>query len=189
MTYDFFADKQDKIEILNFIFTQTSLEVFDLSSPPGQEINQYRSASEIESRFDLENGSSYAITLNCWAPEFGGKVLIRKVELNPKYCKGHTFRYTSEGWGMMQLYFGGIKDNALFHSHIGHFNEKGAQKWESVNRVNGAVNAWNWKNIEQTSRKLKYQIHNKMATLKIGSWGVLKGAEQLKASGVRLMGT
>ena len=36
MTYDFFANKADKINILDFIFKNTDLKVFDLASPFGQ---------------------------------------------------------------------------------------------------------------------------------------------------------
>lgn len=33
MTYDFFANKTDKLEILDFIFSDTDLKIYDLSSP------------------------------------------------------------------------------------------------------------------------------------------------------------
>jgi hypothetical protein len=188
MNYDFFANKQDKISVLDFIFNTTELQVFDLSSPYGEEINQYKSTAEIISRIELERGRQSAVALNLWAPDFGGKVLFRRVELNPKYCKGNTFRYATEGWGLIQLYFGGLEDNILFHSHIGHFNEKGALKWEGINDEKGKVSLWNWKAIEQTSRKIKYQIHNKMSVRKKGSFGILQGAEGLSKSGVKLFG-
>jgi hypothetical protein len=31
-----------------------------------------------------------AITLNLWAPNFDGSILLRKFELDPKRCNGHT---------------------------------------------------------------------------------------------------
>ena len=84
------------------------------------------------------------------------------------------------------MYFGGLKNNELNQSHIGHFNEKGALKWEDTNTVNGLVSLWDWTEIQTTSRKLKYQIHNKLATRKIGSFGVLSGAGRLEKEGVKL---
>ncbi len=88
----------------------------------------------------------------------------------------------------MQLYFGGLEGNVLFHSHIGHFTEAGAIKNEGINKENGKVNLWDWNAIEQASRKLKYHIHNKMSIRKIGSYGVLEGAEDLSKNGVKLWG-
>lgn len=189
MTYDFFANKSDKIDLLDFIFKETDLKVFDLISPYGQEISEYKGTDEIISKFDLENGGKSSVTFQLWAQRFGGDILFRKVDLNWKHCDGQTFRYSTEGWGLIQLYLGGQKDKVLFHSHIGHFNEKGALKWEDTNRFNGKVNKWNWKEVEQTSRKLKNQIHNKMAVRKIGRYGVLPGAYKLGDYGIKLWGT
>ncbi|MCU0348374.1 MAG: hypothetical protein MUC59_15650, partial [Saprospiraceae bacterium] len=62
MNYDFFADKADKMEILEFIFKETDLHVYDLSSPYGQEICQYKTVDQISSKFDLENGDKFALT-------------------------------------------------------------------------------------------------------------------------------
>ncbi len=185
MTYDFFADKADKLEILDFIFKDTDLHVYDLGSPYGQEICQYKTIDEISSQFDLEI-DEFGTTFQLWTPRHKGKPIFRKVDLDPKRCNGHTFRYSTEGWGLIQLYFGGLKNNVLKHSHIGHFNEKGALKWEDTNNVNGLVSSWDWTEIQATSRKLKYQIHNKFATRKIGSFGVLSGADKLEKQGIKL---
>ena len=143
MNYDFFADKSDKINLLDFIFKETDLKVFDLGSLAGQEITEYKNSAEIESKFDLENGGNLSQTFQLWTPRFSNNIIFRKVKLNPRYCNGHTYRYSTDGWGLIQLYFGGQKDNILFHSHIGHFNEKGALKWEDTYPENGKVNKWN----------------------------------------------
>ncbi|WP_294079919.1 hypothetical protein [Proteiniphilum sp. UBA5384] len=186
MDYDFFADKADKLEILEFIFKETDLLVYDSGSAYGQEICQYKTVDEIYSKFDLDNGGKFAVTFQLWTPRHKGKPLFRKIDLDPKYCNGHTFRYSTDGWGLIQLYFGGLKDNELNLSHIGHFNEKGALKWEDTNKVNGLVSLWDWAEIQATSRKLKSHIHNKLATRKIGSFGVLSGADKLEKQGIKL---
>jgi hypothetical protein len=183
MTYNFFADKIDKIEILEYIFKETDLKIFDHSSDFDEPISEYKSVEEITSKFDLTNGDKFAFTFNLWSPKFKGNVFFEKILLNSKYCEGHTFRYSTRGWGLIQLYFGGIKNNELNQSHIGHFNEKGALQWEDSNSINGLVNNWDWKEINKASRKLKYQIHSKMAIRKIGSFGVLREADKLEKQG------
>jgi len=183
MTYDFFADKTDKIKILDFIFSGTDLKIYDHSSPYGQEICEYKNVDEVISKFDLDNGSNFGIGFQLWTPRHKGQPLFRKIDLDPKRCNGHTFRYSTEGWGLIQLSFGGLKNNELNQSHIGHFSEKEALKWEEINTFNGQAKSWDWTEIQKTSRQLKLQIH-KTATKSIGSFDVLEGAEQLQKIGI-----
>ena len=185
MNYDFFADRSDKLEILDFIFNNTDLQIYDLGSQYGQEICQYKSIDEISLKFDLEI-DEFGTTFQLWSPRHKGKPIFRKFYIDPKRCNGHTFSYATEGLGLIQLYFGGLKNNTLKYSHIGHFNEKGALKWEVANNLNGLVSSWDWTEIHATSRKLKYQIHNKLAIRKIGSFGVLPGADKLEKQGIKL---
>ena len=183
MTYDFFADKNDKIEILNFILTETDLQIFDSYSELGQEINQYKTTNDIVSKFDLENGAQFAILFQLWTPRLKGDLVFRKVDLNPKYCNGHTFRYACEGFGLIQLYFGGIKNNEVKRSHIGHSSEKRALSWGTTFGTVDHVKKWDWKEVEKVGRSLKYQI-NKMAKRKTGPFGVLPGADKLEGQGI-----
>jgi hypothetical protein len=186
MNYNFYADKKDKLDILEFIFKNTDLHIYDLSSPYSQETCEYKTVDEISSKFDLVNGGKDEITFQLWSPRHKGSLIFRKIELNPKYCKGHTFRYATEGWGLIQVYFGGIKNGLLSLSTISHSTEKRALKWEGVNRDMGLVSDWDWTEIQTTARKLKYQIHHKLAIRKLGSIGILNGADKLEKHGVRL---
>ena len=183
MNYDFFANSADKIQLLDFIFSETDLQVFDLYSEFDKDVNEYSSSTEVAEKFDLENGGQSAVTFQLWSPCFGGEVRFRRIELDPKSCNGHTYRYRTEGWGLMQLYLGGRDQNRLHHSNIGHFEEKGASKWEEVQKEKGAVSQWNWPEIKVTSGKLRRQVQ-KIAVGKIGSYGVMRGANDLKESGV-----
>ena len=72
MTYDFFADKADKLEILDFIFKDTDLHVYDSYSPYGQGICQYKTVNEISSKFDLDNGDKFAAAFQLWTPRHKG---------------------------------------------------------------------------------------------------------------------
>jgi hypothetical protein len=108
-----------------------------------------------------------------------------ELTLTQNVAKENTFRYSTEGWGLIQLYFGGLKNSELNQSHIGHFNEAGALRNERAATFNGKVSDWDWTEIQATSRKLKYQIHNKLATRKIGSFGVLPGADRLEKQGIK----
>lgn len=187
MNYNFYAGKNDKLDVLEFIFKKTDLHVYDLGSAYSKEISEYKTAEEVASKFDLTNGDKFAITFQLWSPKHEGKPIFRRIELDPTRCNGHSFRYSTEGWGMIQLYFGGIKNQSLNQSHIGHFNEKGALKNEFPNHFNGKVNQWNWKEISKTSRMLKYQIHNRLAIDKIGSVGIMKEANEMRINKIEFI--
>jgi hypothetical protein len=186
MTYEFFANKDDKLQVLQYIFMDTDLQIYDAYSSYGQEIVNYRNMEEIISKFDLIYGGQNAVTFQLWTPRFKGQPIFRKIDIDPKRCNGHNFRFSTNGWGLIQLYFGGLIDNQLHRSHIGHFNEAGALKKESIGKFNGSVGSWDWKEIQSTSQQLKYKIHNKLATRKIGSQGILTGADKLTKEGILL---
>ena len=184
MNYNFLASYDDKICIFDFLFENTDLQIFDLSSEYSQKVCQYRSTAEIISKFDLENGGQFAVTLQLWSPRCGGEVVFRKINLNPNYCEGHTFRYATSGWGLIQLYLGGYQKNSLYHSHIGHFNERGALGRADNDEVLVDVRRWNWKEVASASGRLKRQIH-KMSVGKFNSVDVLPGADILGKAGVK----
>ena len=186
MNYNFYANKEDKIEILDFIFNSTDLKVYDLNSPYNKEIAEYKNTSEILSKFDLEIGTEFAWTFQLWSKRHKSKPTFRRIELNPKHCDGNTFRYATNGLGLIQLYFGGIEKDGLNQSHIGHFSEKGAEKNELNNITSDKTKDWDWSEIKSTSTKLKYYIHSKLAIDKKGSCGILKGANNLIKTGTEL---
>lgn len=186
MKYDFYADQTDKLTVLDFIFNETDLQVFDLSSPYGQNISQYKNSKEVTAKFDLINGNKSPVTFQLWTLRHKGGPVFRKIDLDPNRCNGHTFRYSTDGWGMIQLYFGGLNNNILSLSHIGHFSEKDAAKWEGTNKFNGNIKDWDWKEVQATSKKLKQYIHNYLTGEKLGSTDVLLGASKLHEQGIEL---
>ena len=186
MSFDFFASKSDKIALLDFIFSETDLKIFDNSSEYEQEIVEYKGTDTICNKFDLEKGGQFAVTFNLWTERFGGDILFRKIDLNPKYSKGYTFRYSSDGWGLIQLNFGGLSNNILFHSHIGHFTQKGASKWDTPDNFKGPTDKWNWTEINSTSALLKSHISKNMAVRKVNTFAVLPGADTLFDAGIKL---
>ena len=178
MTYDFYADEKDIVNILDYIFSETDLVLYELASTYGQNIKSFNETSEVLKNYNFCSSSESSATFQLWTPRFEGDLVIQKIDLNPKYCKGHTFRYSSEGWGLIQLYFGIRKNDKLPNSHLGHQSEKRALLWQDTNSNLGEVKKWNWKEIESTATKLKYQINNKMSIRKINNYGVLQGADK-----------
>jgi hypothetical protein len=187
LTYDFFADESDKVAILTYILEETDLQIFDLYSRLGETVKNYNSLIDITSCFDLKNEVPSAIHFQLWSPRFKGEPNFRKIELNPKYCKGHTFRFSTEGWGLIQLYLGGVTGKILKHSHVGHWNQKGALKSECTSPIKGNVESWDWTAVQRASNQLKYLLDKKLSVKRLGNYGVLPGAAYLEEQGFSLV--
>ena len=180
MQTDFYGTKEDKKLILDFIFSETNYQVFDHYSDCGKELNQYFSTDEILKKFDLENGRQYAVTLGLWNSLDGTKNIVRRIELNPQKCDGHTFRYSSVGWGIQRLYFGGIQNGYLNQSEFMGFNEKGAIEKDLINPENEReAHKLDWKLICSNQRKLKNYIEKKIGVEKHNRGMILQNANLL----------
>ncbi|MBO0358201.1 hypothetical protein J0X19_09620 [Hymenobacter sp. BT186] len=186
MNYNFYASQDDKLALLQYLFNETDLHLYDSYSAYGEEVSEYSCLEEITSKFDLDSGSQSAVMFQLWSPLFSGAIHCERINLDPDYCQGHTFRYRTSGRGLIQLYLGGRNSQGLHYSHLGHYSEKGAAAWESVSPSLGRTSLWNWQVINSTSRKLKYLLHNKWAVEKRGSIGILPGAAALEQQGVLL---
>jgi hypothetical protein len=63
----------------------------------------------------------------------GPKRVPRRVDLRPGTLGDATVRFQYEGWGLVQLHFGGFfRANELRWSHTNYNTEKRAAKWADV---------------------------------------------------------
>jgi hypothetical protein len=186
MQFNFFALYPDKISILEYIFNNTGFRIFDHYSPYGRELTEYKSSQEIDENFDLINGNVNSVQLALWNPNHGEINIVRRVELNPKYCSGHTFRYSATGWSLQQLYLAGLSDNTLHYSTLQGFNEKGAVDKDSINSKRTA-HLLNWTQIKGDQRRLKHFVETKLTCRKINTYLILKTAdEELKKGNIKI---
>lgn len=155
MNFQFYAEKNDRKFILDFIFNETNWEIYDLYSSYGEEIRRYTTLDEIEKKIEKDKRSAH---FNIYSPDFGGEVIFRKITLDPTHCNGHTFRYSTEGWGLIQLYFGKVWNERLEYSTIKHNSETRAINWYPTCPDMGNPDLWNWKEVSKVSRKLSYII-------------------------------
>jgi hypothetical protein len=63
--------------------------------------------------------------------------------------------------GRIQLNFGALHGHRLEKSLIWYQSMKRATTLEETIKNLGPASKWDWKQIESTARKIKYQIHNK----------------------------
>ncbi|MFC0610498.1 hypothetical protein ACFFGQ_22365, partial [Rufibacter quisquiliarum] len=160
---------------VKFIYDELSLSVFQGYSDLGQELKEFSNVKEL--LVELETGQN-PIQLSFWKKSFGFDYKITKIDLNPKYCNGHTFRYRMDGWGLIHLNVGRLIRGRLEVSSIAHNSEKRATTWESTIPEFGKVSEVNWEEVNKTSRKLKYLISKKLIATKINGTDTLSLARE-----------
>src|SRR5205807_9657090 len=142
--------REDLRRVLDFLFFETDFHVYELYSEFGQQLREFGSFDELDAVFGLGHdryGSGCAALLALWSPSVTPSPNITRVRLDPKRCKGFTFRYTIGGFGAVQLYLGGVHQNVVTKSHFGH----GSHRWAQGAGCRGGVN---WKALSHLSNRV-----------------------------------
>jgi len=129
----------------------------------------------------IETGRPLYLTV--WPVNASEAVQMKHIDLDPKKCDGHTFRYTVVGWGLVQLYFRGKTQKGLESSHTNHNSEARAKKWAATYLDElGSPEQWNWSEVTRVSSKLNRYIR-KCAVRKIGARPILRHADDILKHG------
>lgn len=182
MNCDFYALGDDCRAVLDFVFAQEGWVLYELSSRFDERVRAFRSTAEITRAFRIGRTDAH---FQLHSPEMGARPEFRRIDLNAS--TGASFRYATEGWGLIQLYFGSVDaDRVLRNSHTNHNSPTRAAAWASVVNDGASPNAWNWTGVQQTSGKLVRFIR-KSAVAKRASRPILYQAfEQLRAGKLEL---
>lgn len=196
MHYSFYAHIQDRLDILDYIFTKTDLQVFDMNSKINEEIKEYKTIDEIiQNNPEILENNKLGVYFRLWSPRLGrgiksGEPKPYKTTMNENVQKekGWFFRYRFDGLGLISISFEGSPDPAVSReSSIGHLTKERALgiKVAKALKEDVCANGWNWKEIYATGRQLKSHIHNKMAVRKLSTsnFGVLKQMNEEVAKG------
>ena len=179
---DFFAAAGDQRELLQFLLSSTDARIFEHYSAFGSDLREFKSVAEVDAVFTLGRnlpGRGAQNVLQLWSPSVMSNLRIEVVNLDPKACDGHTFRYRIDGSGLMQLHLGIVTDNVVTMSHFGHQSRARAE-------TRGAVEDVNWEALAKVSGKIQYQLRSKLAAGKVPGRPVLREALRLARSGYAL---
>jgi hypothetical protein len=161
---DFFAVRSDLKNVIDFVFANTDIRVFEAYSAFGQDLREFHSFDELEAKYEVgrdPHGNGFAVRLELWSPSVESGPQIRRIELDPRRCQGHTFRYCLDGWSCIQLYLGGIHDRVITRSHYGHNSEVRARALGCRNRT------VDWSVLKTLSRKIQYHIRGRLAVARV----------------------
>ena len=177
---DFYALAEDCRAVLDFIFEQDGWVLHELSSRPDHEVRVFRATADVCSAFSIGKTATH---FQLHAPEMGGRAQHRRIVFEPGAVKGATFRYATDGWGLIQLYFGALrKDGTLTNSHTNHNSEVRAQAWAPTYRNDPSPEEWDWAGVKRVSGRLVRFIR-KLGVGKLGSRPILPAAHAAQKNG------
>ncbi len=174
----FYATPEDIKELLAFVIEKLPVKVFESYSNFDTCIEEFKTIQDIINRYPLwQKGESRQLLLSLWPINASKNVFFRKINLE---VEGHSFRYTTEGWGLIQLHLGYTDPNRkkIISSYTNHNSEKRALKWHSTYEDLGLPSDWNWKEVNTVSSTLNRYI-KKCSVDKIGSNPILPQAKLL----------
>ncbi|MCA9068186.1 MAG: hypothetical protein KDA84_04650 [Planctomycetaceae bacterium] len=172
---DFYAVRDDLKCLIDFLIGETDVRIFESYSKYSEELREFADFEDLCSAFDVgldEHGSGNAVLLQLWSPSVMPNVDVRRIELLPSKCDGHTFRYCIEGWGLIQLYLGGIHNQCLTNSHYGHNSQRRAENWGHAEDVD-------WDALKKLSNRIQYHIRRRLAVAKVPGRPILPAAFRL----------
>lgn len=186
---NFYGVRDDITEILRYSVEDLALELHEAYSAMNEPLRQFASADEAIEALDMGVdpwGRGESTQLALWAPRLGPK----HVERRQLKLEDDPIREELGGWAVIYFFFGGVHDHAITPSRYSVNSEKRARAWEDTygDRF-GAVEMWDWAEVEAVSRKLRYHVSRRLAAGKTQPpvvHYVLKHAEQLLAAGYTL---
>jgi hypothetical protein len=169
---DFYALRDDALAVLDFVFAETGCRAYELASLPGQHVRSFASTSDVASAFQLGVQDAF---FQLHSRAMGGAARVRRLVVRPERTGAPGWRESSEGWGLIQLYFGALRDGRITPSHTNHNSEKRALTWAAKVRDLGEPSEWNWDEVGRVSRSINRRIAQ-LARGKHGSRAVLPQA-------------
>lgn len=181
---DFYAANLDHRAILEWLLANGECDIYELNSRPGMETVLFEKPQDFEKTYQFSEWEAIpsGMHLQLYVRKAKGSVGHRRIEL--KHAPPEkAFRYTTQGWGLIQLYLEAPRKGILQASHTNHNSETRAKNWRDTISDMGEPEDWDWAEVTSFSRRLNTFIR-KLAVDKIGSRPILPGANQL--SGITL---
>ncbi len=87
-------------------------------------------------------------------PDMAGALTMARIELDSSKCGGHTYRYQSQGWGLIWVYLK-LSPTGGRESFVSANSEKRALAWAPTYPEMEAPSAWHWPSVARHLRRLR----------------------------------
>jgi hypothetical protein len=166
-TLRFYALGDDARQLLEFLYSETDVVVYELASRPNSDLRRFDSVAELAETYEL--GGYQTVHLQLWSPSVTTAPVIERIEVTK--VQEPYFRYGIRGVGLIQLYFDGLKDGAIHYSCFGHWSEAGAKQRSTLPTSN-----CDWGALAKLSGKIQRRIQGTLAAAKFRACPVLHQA-------------
>ncbi len=177
MDLNFFAARSDFEHVFEIVFSEKVLRVFEAYSRFGERCREFHDIDDIRAAYPRFTDGPCSPHLALWAPTTC-KMSRERIALDPTACGGHTFRYSVEGWGLIQLLLGGVRRKVITPTRIAHDSAARAAKW-------GERSGIDFKTIGQISGRIHRAI-GKLAVAKCHISGEPRAARLVLPEAARL---
>lgn len=147
-------DKSKLYELIEFILSDSNAIICESYSEMEEEIKYLNDFSLFKDYFEnsiSENKKHLAFGIHY--QDNKGKISITKIKLDPKHCKGKTYRYRIDGWGLIYIHLN-LTNSNIIECKVSSNSQKRAKNWETTNPEFGSTELWDWKMIESKTRKI-----------------------------------
>ncbi|MBI5775379.1 MAG: hypothetical protein HZA89_16790 [Verrucomicrobia bacterium] len=145
--FDFYGLKTDLLKVLSFIYDETDIVIFESYSEYDSELRRFASLAEMQNALEIGGSPKGIKQLELWSPSVIEEPKLRRIDLK---VKDHSFRYTIEAVGLIQLHLGGLRNNAIIESHYGHWSKAGAEQRSAL-----PTHGCNWDSLQKLSGRLQ----------------------------------
>lgn len=184
---DYYAVASDHCLVIEHLVAAVDCDIYELYSRPGHETTRFRSISDFQLRYQISdwNNLRETIHLQIYPHAAKGTVQQRRVILKNLSSPETSFRYATEGWGLVQLHLAVPKNGVLEASHTNHNTEKRALAWHDTYPDWGHPTLWDWDAVTSFSRRLNSFIR-KQSVAKLGSRVILPASSDFQYAGHQL---
>jgi hypothetical protein len=139
-------------EVVAAIFKQGEVVVTEANSEYDSPLKSFPDANALSEDLKRKDTSGFFF-YSIYYPEAGGHINERRVDLIPKKCNGHTYRFKLEGWGLihMQCRF---QDPYSLKCNIAVNSEARASNWSDTCPEIGDPAKWDWKIVSSKAGRL-----------------------------------
>ena len=149
-------------EVLVSVYKEGNPVAYQADSEYGEDLKVFNSKEELAKEIKrLIQEKKPFLQFALHYPDSDGYVEKQRINLDPRVCKGHTFRFSARGWGLIYLQFD-TKKNEGIECRVAVNTEKRANSWKDTYPSLKDPAMWNWKVVARNARRI-IRVINKVA--------------------------
>ena len=173
---DFFGLDEDFYSLMEFVFSETDMVVYESYSRIDMDIRQVKSVDDLRAMACERLAGGFSL---CgWFPDVTDSPSFKTFKLNPDIGNHRT---CLEGVGVMQFLQGVVDLGHLKFSSFSHWNEAGA-----IHRGVLGADRVNWPAMRHHSGRIHRHVRNNLAVAKAATASVLPGAYEALGQGLTI---